>query len=271
MYSNSPIALGFTAQIYAWKDGQVLKLFNQGISRGNVETEAELTRIAGVAGLPVPAVGDIVEVEGRYGLEYERIDGISILEALAKQPWMFAMFAHQLAGLQADMHKVQVPEMPSQHKRLQAKINRARLLSQNLRQAALKALDQLPHDDKLCHGDFHPGNILLAGRGPVIIDWLDASKGHPLMDIASSTLLFGGGPISPGTPGAPMIRLLRQWFYRSYLRRYGEFCPFDRKQLSKWIPVAAAARLDENITRDENRLLSIAQTLLRFGYCDVVQ
>jgi uncharacterized protein (TIGR02172 family) len=263
MSLSTPIALGFTAEIYTWKDGQVLKLFNQGSSRSTLETEAKLTRIAHAAGLPVPAVGEIVELEGRYGLEYERIDGISMLQALAERPWKFVMFARQLAGLQAAMHKIQVPEMLLQRDRLASKVRRASILPENLRQAALEALDQLPQDDKLCHGDFHPGNILLAGRGPVIIDWLDASKGNPLMDVARSTLLFGGGPIPPGTPGAPMIRLLRRWFYLSYIRRYGELCPFDRKQLSKWIPVAAAARLDENITMDEGRLLSIAQTLMR--------
>jgi len=263
MSLSTPIALGFTAEIYAWKNGQVLKLFNQGCSRATLETEAELTSMAYAAGIPVPAVGEILELEGRYGLVYERIDGLSMLQALVKQPWKFVVFARQLAVLQAAMHKIRVPEMLSQRDRLAGKIRRARLLSENLRQAALEALDQLPQDDKLCHGDFHPGNILLAGRGPVIIDWIDASRGNPLMDVARSTLLFGGGPIPPGTPGAPMIRLLRRWFYLVYIRRYGELYPFDRKQLSKWIPVAAAARLDENITMDEGRLLSIAQTLMR--------
>jgi len=262
MSLSTLIALGFTAEIYAWKEGQVLKLFYQGISRGTVEAEADRTRIVHAAGLPVPAVGEIVELEGRYGLEYERIDGISMLQALAERLWKLVMFARQLAGLQAEMHKIRVTELPSQHKHLAARIRRASILPENLRQATLEALDQLPQDDKLCHGDFHPGNILLAGRGPVIIDWLDASKGHPLMDVARSTLLLGG-PIPPPTPRVRIIRLLQRWFYQSYLQRYGELSPLDREQLSRWIPVAAAARLDENITLDEGRLLSIAETLMR--------
>jgi hypothetical protein len=51
---GSPIAIGFTAEIYAWKDGQVLKLFNQGISRATVEYKANLTRMAHATGLPIP-------------------------------------------------------------------------------------------------------------------------------------------------------------------------------------------------------------------------
>jgi hypothetical protein len=72
---NTPIALGFTAEIYAWKDGQVLMLFNPGISRSTVETEVNLTRLVQASGLPVPVVDQIVEIDGRFGLEYERVDG----------------------------------------------------------------------------------------------------------------------------------------------------------------------------------------------------
>jgi len=42
--SGPPIALGFTAEIYPWKDGQVLKLFDSGPSPRTVEHEAWPTR-----------------------------------------------------------------------------------------------------------------------------------------------------------------------------------------------------------------------------------
>ena len=46
-------------------------------------------------------------------------------------------------------------------------------------------------------------------------------------------------------------------------RRYFQLNPIDQQQLERWIPVVAAARLDEHIYFDEDRLLSIAQTLIR--------
>lgn len=61
---SAPIALGFTAEIYAWKDGQVLKLYKSEISRDTVEYEARLTRTVHATGLPVPAVGEIIEIDG---------------------------------------------------------------------------------------------------------------------------------------------------------------------------------------------------------------
>jgi len=262
MSLSAPIALGFTAEIYAWHTGQVLKLYNPGISRDTVEYEAHLTRIVHATGLPTPAVGEIIEIDGRFGLELERLDGLSMLQALTRQPWRLRYFARQLAELQSDMHQCHVPELPSLSERLARKITRAEKLPETVRQAALKALEAIPDDDKLCHGDFHPGNILLTAHGLVIIDWIDASHGCPVLDVARSSLLFGRGRIPSSIPGAWLLRISQYRLYLIYKERYFQLNPQDEMQLERWIPVAAAARLDEHIHFDEDRLLSIAQTII---------
>ncbi len=258
---STPIAIGFTAEIFAWKNGLVLKLFNRGIARSTVEYEANLTRLVHATGLPIPAEGEILEFDDRFGLEYERVDGISMLQAMMQQPWKFGAFAHQLAELQARLHKIKLPELPSLKEKLERKIRGAVMLPENIRQAALQALERLPDEDWLCHGDFHPNNILLTSSGPVIIDWIDAARGSPILDMARSTLLIGGGPLPPGTPR--VVKLLRGWFYQTYLQRYSQLIPIDRIQLAHWIPVVVAARLDENIHMDEKRLLSLAHRLIQ--------
>jgi uncharacterized protein (TIGR02172 family) len=263
MSLDTPLARGFTAEIYAWNNGQVVKLFNSGIARETVEYEANLTRIVHGTGLPVPAVGDVCEINGRFGLELECVDGSSMLQALVSKPWNFAVLARQLAELQVEMHTCVVPGLPSQHEKLMRKIDRTEKLPEKVRQEALRALELLPEDNKLCHGDFHPGNILLSSHGPVIIDWIDATRGFPLADVARSTLLLGGGPIPPGIRRVGLIRIIRRWFYATYLRCYFQLNPTDHQQLSQWVPVVAAARLDENIRMDEDRLLSIAKTLVQ--------
>ena len=111
------------------------------------------------------------------------------------------------------------------------------------------------------HGDFHPENILLTQRGPVILDWIDASRGRPILDVARSTLLFGGGGLPPSVP--QVIKLLRGWFYRIYLHHYNHLNAIEHSELNRWIPVVAAARLDENIRNDEKRLLSLAHRLVQ--------
>ena len=256
---------GFTAEIYAWKEGWILKLFNQGISRAAVEREANKTRIVHATGLPVPAVGEIIEIEDRYGMELERVDGISMLDALTQSPWKYPALARQLAELHAEMHKRRVLELPSLNETLAWKISRAEKLPENVRQAALKALERLPEDDRLCHGDFHPGNILLTGHGPVIIDWIDGSRGKPILDVARSSLLFGAGNIPSSIPGARLLRILQGSFYRIYERRYFQLNPVDRPELERWVPVVAAGRVNEGIYFDEDRLLALAQRLTQSG------
>ncbi len=254
------IATGFTAQIFTWKPGWVLKLFNLDIGRPTVEVEASAARLVFSSGLPVPAVGEVVEMSRRFGLEYEYVQGPSMLQSLTQRPWRFVACARKLAELHAEVHKVRLPDLPSQRSRLEWKIQRVAILPEAVRQAALQALQLLPEQDYLCHGDFHPGNVLLTQRGPVIIDWLDGTHGSPVMDVARSSLLFGGGRLPEGTP--LVVRALQGWYYRLYLGRYHQLNPFDRDEMAKWIPVAAAARLWENIRYDEPRLLAIANELL---------
>ncbi|HSB65976.1 MAG TPA: aminoglycoside phosphotransferase family protein [Anaerolineales bacterium] len=261
MHLDAPIATGFTAEVYAWKQGWVLKLFNLGIPRPVVEQEAHLARLVELSGLPVPAVGEVVEIDGRFGVEYGRVEGVNMLQKLIQQPWGLAKLARQLAEIQAHMHQIKIPAMPSIRATWERKIKRAVLLPNEVRSAALDALERLAEQDVLCHGDFHPNNILLAAHGPVIIDWIDAARGSPILDVARSTLLFAGGAVPPGVP--PSIKMLRGWFYHIYLKRYMQLNPINRRELEEWIPVAAAARLDENIHIDEERLLSLAKRMVQ--------
>ena len=47
----------------------------------------------------------------------------------------------------------------------------------------------------------HPANVLLTGRGPVVIDWTNTAEGPPELDVAVSALILGlvavGGPDDP--------------------------------------------------------------------------
>ncbi len=53
--------------------------------------------------------------------------------------------------------------------------------------ARFAAVGECGVPDTLVHGDFHPGNVRSDGTHRVIIDWGDATIGHPAMDIARAT------------------------------------------------------------------------------------
>jgi len=266
MHLGTPIALGRTAEIYAWKDGYIIKLFRNWMTAASVEQEARVARAVHRAGLPVPAVGEVVEVNGRLGLVYERVEGVSMLEILRTKPWTLFRFARLLAELHADMHACTVPELPSQRQRLEDRIRRAEALSADLKRVVLTVLDEMPDGEHLCHGDFHPDNILMTAQGPVIIDWMDATRGHPLSDVARTSLLLRVAALSPGTPAQWVMEAMRHWFHAAYLKRYFQLRPGNRQQLATWRPVIAAARLGENITDEQDRLIALVKAgLSQYG------
>jgi len=250
-FLGKPFAVGATAEIFAWKNGQILKLFRASFPAEAVQTEARTARLIHASGAPVPAVGEIVEMDGRMGLLYERIHGRSLLAALTAQPWRLVHFARQLAGLQADLHALPASEgMPTQRARLGGKIQKAERLPPESRQRLLALLESLPTASQLCHGDFHPDNVLLTASGPMIIDWIDATAGHPLGDVARSSLLMGFAQ-SPSSGGLDWkVRLFRRWFHNAYLAHYRRLRPFSPDELESWRLVNAAARLSENVPEE---------------------
>jgi aminoglycoside phosphotransferase (APT) family kinase protein len=254
MLPKKPIALGRTAEIYAWEDGWVLKLFRDWFSEESVRTEAKLARAVQVAGLPVPAVGEIVEIGNRLGLPYQRVDGSSILAQVRARPWTLPKFSRLLAELQARLHDTEAVEgLPSQRQRLETKIRRAQGLSPELRAAALDALAAMPRGSRLCHGDFHFDNVLITAQGPVVIDWIDAASGRPLADVARSSVILLG-ILAPGSGATWVERVLVRWHHRIYLRHYFRLRPGGEEEYRAWRPIVAAARMSEGIAEIQDWL-----------------
>jgi aminoglycoside phosphotransferase (APT) family kinase protein len=104
----------------------------------------------------------------------------------------------------------------------------------------------------LCHGDLHPGNVIMASDGPVIIDWFDASRGDQVADIARTSLLMSArshGREGPShLPGASRDALDQA--RRSYLNAVSDLAsgPDD---VRRWEAVVAVARLAEGIAPAE--------------------
>ncbi len=206
------IGRGRSAELFAWGDQQALKLFYAGWPLIAAETEAQAAQRVYESGLRVPAVGGVIEVDGRHGIIYERVDGMAMLDNLATQPWNVVRFAHMLAESHADMHAHQGTNLPSQREYMRKQIQSAPSLPDQKKQAVLDVLDKLPDGDALCHGDYHPGNILLTADGPVIIDWPLASRGNPAADAARTSLILTLGAMQPGTPGRWLMEIGHSFF-----------------------------------------------------------
>lgn len=254
---GAPIAPGRTAEVYAWEGPWVLKLFHDWFSLEDIEYEARMARAVHASGLSVPAVGEIVQVNGRTGLLYQRVDGDSLWNELSRHPGQAPQVARRTAELHAELHAATIrPGIPSLRQKLVGKIHRAGALSTHLRSQALAALDAMPDGESLCHGDFHPGNILATGQGEIIIDWIDAAWGNPLADLARTTIIALGAVECQVQDSQ---RVFVRDFHEAYLRHYFHLRPSNELEYQRWLPIIAAARLSENINELELWLIAQAE------------
>jgi aminoglycoside phosphotransferase (APT) family kinase protein len=251
-----PIAYGRTAEIYAWQEGEILKLFYDWFSLEDITYEAKIAQAIHASGLPVPEVSEVLRVNDRNGLVYERVYGSPMWEIIARQPWSGPHCARRMAELHAEMHASPMAlNLPSQRQKLIRKIRGAKVLPAALQAKTLSALEVLPDGDRICHGDFHPNNILVTAQGETIIDWIDATKGNPLADVARSSILIMGA-IASNQVRNPLEKMAVRLVHTEYIHRYFKLRPGGEDEYHHWLPVVAAARLSENIPEVEKWLIA---------------
>ncbi|MDO3410869.1 aminoglycoside phosphotransferase family protein [Saccharibacillus sp. CPCC 101409] len=250
------IGTGGTAEVFIQDSGHVLKLFREWFSEPGIRSEYRKTQWANRQGIPSARTIGLIEAEGRRGMLLERIEGETLLAKLHREPESVDDAAAEFAGMQVRLHSREARSLDdSQRQRLVQRIPQAPGLDEDEKSAVLAQLERLPDGDRLCHGDYHPGNIIVpAGGGEWrIIDWIDSNCGHPLYDAARTLLLIGFGTEAGGPREAMQDAAVR--FRESYLRTYTELSGFSIEEVERWLLPVAAARLPEPIPETEKTLL----------------
>jgi hypothetical protein len=98
-----------------------------------------------------------------------------------------------------------------------------------LEQMSLEGLELLPLS--LCHGDFHPMNII---SPCAIIDWSDALIAHPFTDLERFLRwIMGNSAPHPWSPFAE-TRALEPKFVRAFLEPWADFAPLNQLEQVFW-------------------------------------
>jgi len=249
------IGTGRTTEIFAWGDDKILKLFLDWCPLSWIKKEERLSRVIYESGLPVPAVEGIIEVDGRRGIIFERVEGGSMLDEMGLKRNEVLRYAEILAELHASIHSREIPDMPSMRDMIERGIRHAKTLSKEERTRALQVLNQMKDRTILCHYDFHPMNVIMSPREPVIIDWMTACQGNPHADIAR-TLLISQGFLYAIPPD---WHATLKSFIDRYLTRYLEIREISLKEVKAWHLPIAAARLNENTPHERDWLQSVVK------------
>ena len=248
-----PIAKGRTAAVYPVGDDRVVKVLEDGFDPGMISSEAAKMDAAHRAGAPAPAVYGTTEVDGRPGLVMGRIDGDLLLDEISIDPLRVRQWSRVFAGAHVDTLTRTTTDLDDVREVLRSKIERTDL-DHEQKSTALRVLDAAPDGDHVLHGDFHPGNVILTKDGPVLIDWIDATRGHPGADIARTLWLMSPATVPSSAPNRRILVAIQAMFRRWYRSRVVAGTRIDRRVVDAWRLPVVAARLDEHIEWEDEAL-----------------
>jgi Ser/Thr protein kinase RdoA (MazF antagonist) len=179
------VGVGRAADVYALGPDRVLRRVRH--PRYDSEPEARIMRYLAARGYPVPAVYDADGPD----LIMERLDGQDMLADLGRRPWLARRYGRLLAEMHNRLHQIEAP--PDMRRLFQP-------------------------GDRVMHLDLHPGNIMLSSRGPVVIDWTNATAGPGGADVAMAYLIMASSD-ADGVPAMirPIVGIVRSQLIGAFM------------------------------------------------------
>ena len=248
---------GRTAEIWVHGDQTIVKLYREDVPEHNISREFQISRLVYTQGVRTPQPFELISTQNRQGIVFQQIRGPSLLKILGEKPWRVNKYARMMAGLHYDLHKIEATEdFGRQKERLKRGIIEAPMLSVDEKSIILSYLEELPEGSYLCHGDFHPDNVLIDEQ-IWVIDWMTGAMGDPDGDAARSIVMFSMGAMPPGASAFTrmMIGFIRKRLTKSYVQEYLTLSGHTYGEIDRWILPVAAARLVEGLPVPEKELL----------------
>jgi uncharacterized protein (TIGR02172 family) len=265
MEKGKLLGKGVTAEVFEWGQDKVVKLYFDWFKDEWIDKEKKTGKIINNAGLPSPEVFDRIEIDGRRGLIFERINGESMLKQVEIEPMKSIYYIQKLARLQFKIHNCSGNRLISQKEKFQFKIDRSSDILGNKVQKILDYIDKLPDGDSICHGDLHFDNIIVTSKGPVVIDWNGAYRGCPLGDVARTCMMLKSPyiPIETSEIFILPYRMGKQVSYWTYINEYMRLSKASPEDIDAWTLPVAAARLADNLPGEKNWLLNTINERLK--------
>lgn len=178
---------GNTAEVLEYADGKVCKLFYEGYPREYVELEFQNAKEMYHCEIRIPEPFQIVMLENRNGIIYEKIEGETLLSLMRENAEKLEEYLDTFVKLHLDIISHHSKNVLSYKEYLTAMVKSK---TANF-QIILDKINALPDGDCILHGDFHPNNILIVEDGtPVVIDFMNVCYGPALYDVARTYFLI---------------------------------------------------------------------------------
>jgi Ser/Thr protein kinase RdoA (MazF antagonist) len=151
-----------------------------------------MTHAVFAAGGPAPEVLGVVTLEGRFGFVLPRFDGPTLLELTRSGAVTRGQAGAILADLCVAVHKTPPPpDVLSLSDWVGAWLQSSSgRLPQHIAAGILALIERLQPGDELCHGDLHPGNVIMTAEGPRLVDWTSPVRAPAAYDLGFSHLIL---------------------------------------------------------------------------------
>ena len=214
------IAAGRSADVFDLGGGRVLRRYRD--AGHDAARETAVMRYVAEHGVRVPTVFPLEPAhDPERDIVMEHLEGVTMLARLERQPWMALSSARLLARLQREIAAVPAPDW--------------------MMSPGWVSSEDPAQVDSVLHLDLHPMNVMLTARGPVVIDWANATGGPAGFDAAISYVEMATFEVDD----VP-TRILQQLLVTAFRRASG------RRQIDAFLPAACDHRLaDANITPGE--------------------
>lgn len=250
------ISQGNTAEVYLYDDNKILKLFRENLPIEAIKAEYEKVKYIQLKLRNAPKAYEMIKYRGRYGIIYEKIIGTDMINNMLRNLLSVKRYSRLLARVHSELHTTKSELNSSVKSKLSREIDDVSLLSEEEKSRIKNYLQNLPDGDALLHFDFHPGNIIMRGNNPIVIDWMTACTGSPNADVARSWLLLQYGELQHANWAVKKLaHFFERYIGKIYISEYKHLSGISDNDFKQWILPVAAGRLMEWISDNEKEQL----------------
>lgn len=243
------IGHGGTATVYEWGNNEVIKVFKPNIPIEIIKKEEYIGKVLNDSSICMPKYIKTIELNNNLAIIYERVYGKSLAEVLVETAAKSDIAAN-FARTHYEIHQYHIDKLPSQYDMLNSNISKmGGVLGNNLKKMQ-DLLDNISIENRVCHGDFHPLNIMVDLDKYITIDWNGSCLGSPLLDVAWSYLTLNS-PAIESIHGQLIANIFTK-FSNEYLNYYCQYANINKYKILMCLPIVAIRRLYDNSTCKTN-------------------
>lgn len=226
-----------------FEEDKVIKLFFENHKTSDILNEAlNQARVQEGTNLNIPKLLEVTKINNRWAIVSEKIEGKTITELIKEEPENIDKYLNIFVEVQLTILSNSVPMLNRIKEKFTKKLKNATNIEENTKYELLERLNGMKNHTKLCHGDYHPSNVILKDDGTVyIIDWAHVTQGNASADAARTYLLFS-------LDGKKELA-------EKYLNLFSEKSSIGKKEIQRWLPIVAATQMTKQI-KEEQEFLS---------------